>query len=155
MLLRMGVRDALVQLGGETSCRGRSPRGAPWRIGVQHPVAADAVWTVITAPATGLSCSTSGDYRRDGRIGDQPVSHLIDPRSGLPACDDLLGATVAIREPGRVADAEALTKAAVFLPPAASIGAAASVSAELLVLRADEAGIEQIASPGWSRLAAP
>ncbi len=155
LLRAAGAEDILVQIGGETSCRGRSPSGRPWRIGVQHPLLGDAVWTALEAPRAGLSCSTSGDYRRSWMIGDRPVSHLIDPRTGDPASDDLLGATVAISAGGKASATEALTKAAVFLPTDAALMACGEARAEMLVLRAEVDGVEEIRSAGWRDLEAP
>ena len=82
-LLAMHVDNFMVDIGGEIRTHGRSARGEPWHIAIEHPVDTQrapyaGVWLA------GASISTSGEYRdyyeRDGRR----YSHTIDPRTGRP-----------------------------------------------------------------------
>jgi len=145
-----GVDDFLVQIGGETTVRGLSPTGGRWRIGVQHPLVGDAVWVVLVAPVAGLSCSTSADYRRGWTIAGVPVSHLIDPRSGLPASADLLTAHIAMAGWGRCGDAEALTKALALLARDEADVAVRAVGGEWLHLDVEEDALVETRSYGFA-----
>ncbi len=99
-LRRAGVRDMLVMLGGgEIYCTGLNPAGRPWTVGVDKPVDGnDTPGAMVegTISSYGKTCGivTSGNYRkfymRDGR----KYAHTIDPRTGFPATNSLLSATV-------------------------------------------------------------
>ena len=79
----LGVRDYLVELGGEVWGRGRSPAGRPWRVAVEAPLSGERRPYALVE-LDGLGASTSGDYR-DFRIVDgKKLSHTIDPRTGAP-----------------------------------------------------------------------
>ena len=88
----------LVDAGGDLLVRGRPDPGAPWSVGVRHPLQAEAVAAVLgvggdSGPATAVA--TSGAYARG--------EHVVDPRTGTPAAA-LLSATVVGPDPG-LADA--------------------------------------------------
>lgn len=107
-----GVRAALVEIGGEIACFGEYRDGAPWRIGIQDPFADDdsgqvcakARWVVELRDC---AAATSGNYRQYTMIDGRRASHIVDPRTGLPA--EVL-ASVTIIAP-RAADADALATA--------------------------------------------
>lgn len=80
----IGLPGAMINAGGDIAAIGRPAPGEPWRIGIQHPLAADRLLLMVELDGPG-AVATSGTYER-GR-------HLIDPRSGEPA-DGLLAATV-------------------------------------------------------------
>ena len=58
----LGVRDYLVELGGEVRARGRSPAGRPWRVAVEAPLAGQRRPYALVE-LDGVGVSTSGDYR--------------------------------------------------------------------------------------------
>jgi thiamine biosynthesis lipoprotein len=90
--------------------------------------------------------ATSGDYRRGVDIAGVHYSHIIDPRTGMPA-GDVISSTVVAPNP---ADAGALATAFSILTPAESQQIAASTpGVEYLLV--DKFG-RRIASPGWNRL---
>ena len=74
-LAAAGVRNAVVDAGGDVVVRGRAAPGRAWRIGIQHPGEPDRVAAVLE-PDGDLAVATSGTYRR----GD----HIVDPRTGRP-----------------------------------------------------------------------
>ena len=88
-LRALGLRDLLMEVGGELRGVGRRPGGAPWRVRIDG---ADAEAPPVAL--ADLSVATSGDrwhaYVQDGR----QVSHTIDPRSGEPAASALASVTV-------------------------------------------------------------
>lgn len=92
-----GVRNYIVEIGGELRTRGVQANGRPWRIGIEAPPAeADAVApTVDYIVAPGLSgVATSGDYRNYYMLAGQRIAHTIDPRTGRPVEHALASATV-------------------------------------------------------------
>ena len=74
-LRRAGVGGALVGSGGDLSGFGGPEPDGSWTVGVRHPHHADAVACVVRVRH---AVATSGDYERG--------AHLVDPRTGRPAC---------------------------------------------------------------------
>lgn len=97
LLRDRGVRNFMVEIGGEVVTKGRNPQtGNPWQIGVSRPdetrQGEGEVQTVLSLENAALA--TSGNYHnfyiRDGR----KYAHTIDPRTGRPVQHSLLSATV-------------------------------------------------------------
>lgn len=95
MLERNGVKDYLVEIGGEIRCAGQSPSGREWRVSVDRPVFSDSVvhesQRVVTLAGGGLA--TSGDYRNFHTSGGSRYGHTISATTGRPARTDVLSAT--------------------------------------------------------------
>lgn len=72
-----------VDAGGDVRTRGAGDAGAPWRIGIRHPVERGSVVRVVLAGD--LAVATSGTYEKG--------SHIYDPHTGAPA-DELVSLTV-------------------------------------------------------------
>jgi thiamine biosynthesis lipoprotein len=90
---RLGVSDAIVEIGGEVRAWGRNPDGRPWRVAVETPLAGERRAYALVELA-GMSVSTSGDYRDYRMVDGRRISHTIDPRSGAPVSHDLASVTV-------------------------------------------------------------
>lgn len=79
----MGLRNFMIDLGGEVRAQGRNAQGERWRIAVEQP-REGAPQPYAIASLDNASITTSGEYRhfivRDGRR----YSHTIDPRTGWP-----------------------------------------------------------------------
>lgn len=97
-LLRQGIDNHLVEVGGELRGVGIKPDAQPWWVALEQPltlnstVHADLPETVIALH--GLSVATSGDYRRYFDIDNRRYSHTIDPRNGEPIQHGLASVTV-------------------------------------------------------------
>ena len=84
---------------GEIFCDGLNPSGKPWSVGVDRPVDGndtpgrdiESVWVSDGGPR---GVVTSGNYRKFYVVDGVKYSHTIDPRSGFPARNTLLSATV-------------------------------------------------------------
>jgi thiamine biosynthesis lipoprotein len=93
--------------------------------------------------------ATSGDYRRSVEIAGHHYSHIVDPRTGMPA-EQIISSTVIAESPSI---AGALATAFSVLTPEESARVAASVpGVEYLLVKKDG---EQIASAGWRSYEAP
>lgn len=108
-LYSLGVKDMLVDIGGEIYCDGLNPAGKPWSIGVDKPVDGNNVPGAMlegTLSTDGGPCGivTSGNYRKYYIRNGRKYAHTIDPRTGYPVSDSLLSATV-IAEDATTADA--------------------------------------------------
>ena len=103
-LMQLGIRHFLIEIGGELRGHGCKPDGMPWWCLLEQPDGAHGLEQVVVA-LCGLAVATSGDLvqRRTSRAGER-LSHLVDPRNGRPASDELALVTV-FHESCCVADA--------------------------------------------------
>lgn len=91
-----GIKNCLVEIGGEVRAVG-SKGGVPWRIGIDKPednnmIPGQSLQAIINV--SGRSVSTSGNYRKFYVENGVKYSHTIDPRTGYPAKNKLLSATI-------------------------------------------------------------
>lgn len=97
VLKRHGVRQALIDAGGNIRVLGRSPRGSAWNIGIKDPRQEGGVAAVLKLQDT--SAVTSGDYFRYFEAGGKRYHHILDPRTGYPASGKA-AVTVVTRDAG-------------------------------------------------------
>lgn len=98
MLERNGVRDWLVEIGGEIAAGGNGPSGKGWRVSVDKPLLQrDTVAheSECVVAFTDMGMATSGNYRNfhTGKDG-KSYGHTISARTGRPVLTDVLSATV-------------------------------------------------------------
>lgn len=102
LLNDLGVKNALLNLGGNVVCIGTKPDGSDWTIGIQDPTGESDY--VCTVKVHDTCVVTSGAYERyfeqDGKI----YHHIIDPATGYPAESGLASVTI-ISQDGTTADA--------------------------------------------------
>lgn len=88
-----GVRDGLVDLGGNVFAMGTPGDGAPgWSVGVFHPVTGELDRTFVLRDA---AVATSGNREQTRVLGALTVGHLFDARRGVPANGHLSVSVVA------------------------------------------------------------
>jgi thiamine biosynthesis lipoprotein len=88
---RLGIVDCLVDLGRDVSALGQPPTGPVWVVGIEDAKEEDAVAFRLAVSGKGLA--TSGNGRRYRMIKGKKFGHIIDPRSGWPAENNLLTAS--------------------------------------------------------------
>jgi thiamine biosynthesis lipoprotein len=101
-----GVRNALVNLGGDLYAMGVSEDGDPWKVGIQAPDNANSV--VATLAMSDRGVATSGDYQRYFDYQGTRYHHLLDPGTGAPSRRRVRSVTVAA-DTCMAADASATT----------------------------------------------
>lgn len=106
ILKRHGIRNALVNIGGNVIALGRHG-DRPWRVGIQHPRKPGTLATLDLHD--GEAVGTSGDYQRAFEEDGRRYSHLIDPRSGRPA-DGMQSVTILVRGQEAGTRSDALSK---------------------------------------------
>jgi thiamine biosynthesis lipoprotein len=92
----IGIKSYLVEIGGEVRVKG-DKAGSMWRIGIDKPVDNNMVpgedmEAIISIKDRSLA--TSGNYRKFYVEDGIKYSHTIDPRTGYPAKNQLLSATI-------------------------------------------------------------
>lgn len=101
LLERHGVRNLMVEIGGEIVVRGKSPRGGKWRISVDKPIEsaeAEVHESQAVIEVTDCAVATSGNYRNFRDDGGRHTGHIVDPLTGLPAETEVASATVVARD---------------------------------------------------------
>ncbi len=78
-----GVRNAIVDAGGDLRIIGARPGKDFWRIGVQHPREPGSL--LVTFELRNTAIVTSGDYERFFMTGGVRYHHILDPATGQPA----------------------------------------------------------------------
>lgn len=102
-LAALGIKDYLIEIGGDLYAAGHNPDGLPWQIGIETPDSGNrSVMGVIGV--SGLGLASSGDYRNYFEEDGRRYSHVIDPATGYPIEHRTASATV-LAENAMLADA--------------------------------------------------
>ena len=98
-----GIRDYMIEIGGDLYTAGKNPDGMPWQIGIETPVAHDrGVQQVVSVSNLGMA--TSGDYRNYFEQDGVRYSHILDGTTGRPVTHKTASVTV-LTENAMLADA--------------------------------------------------
>jgi FAD:protein FMN transferase len=95
-----GIKSFLVEIGGEVRVKG-DKHGVLWRVGIDRPaddnmLPGNDLQAIISLKNRSLA--TSGNYRKFYIENGIKYSHTIDPRTGYPARNQLLSATIVADE---------------------------------------------------------
>ncbi len=83
-LVSKNVKNAIVDFGGNIITVGKKPNGESFSVGVANPDETDK--TLITLKCKdGVIVSTSGGYERFYEVNGKKYSHIISPKTLLPA----------------------------------------------------------------------
>ncbi len=96
-LRRQGVKNFMVEIGGEVTLSGERPNSGNWRIGVDKPIddslqVKNELELILQLSNCGMA--TSGNYRNFYYKNGKKYAHTIDPRTGYPVQHSVLSATV-------------------------------------------------------------
>lgn len=96
-LKNKGVNNYMVEIGGEIVVKGRSPKGKPWRVGINIPEddqlqRINGIQGVLELSDGAIA--TSGNYRNFYYKDGKRYAHTIDPASGYPVQKNILSSTV-------------------------------------------------------------
>lgn len=96
-LNRKGLKNYMVDIGGEIVVKGVNFHGESWRIGIDKPTdnktaASRDIQLILRITDVGIA--TSGNYRNFYYKDGKKYAHTIDPRTGYPVQHNILSATV-------------------------------------------------------------
>ncbi len=97
-----GVSSAMVSLGGNIQAIGTKPDGSSWRVGIRDPKGSQQDYAGVLQ-VQDEAVVTSGGYERYFEENGKTYIHIIDPRTGYPAENDLLSVTI-VSPDGTLAD---------------------------------------------------
>ena len=104
-----GVKNFMVEIGGEIVTSGVNQSRVPWRVGVIKPTE-DSLNVghelQTTLNVTDIAMATSGNYRNFYYKGGKKFAHTVDPKTGYPVQHSILSATV-LTKSCMIADANA------------------------------------------------
>jgi len=82
-MLVMGIKDGVVNAGGDLITWGKMEHGGDWSIGIANPKRKDEImaWLIIND----LAVVTSGNYEKFFIADGKKYSHIINPTTGYPA----------------------------------------------------------------------
>jgi thiamine biosynthesis lipoprotein len=93
-----GIRDYLVEIGGEIRVAGNNPEGERWRVAIEYPHIDKLRSAALILSVTDAAIATSGDYRNFIEINGTHYSHIIDPLTGRPVTHHPASVTVITRD---------------------------------------------------------
>ena len=101
LLDRKGIKNYMVDIGGEVVVKGKNPSKGLWRIGINKPVddslaVNQDLQTILEISDLGLA--TSGNYRNYYYKDGKKYAHTIDPRTGYPVQHSILSSTVIAKD---------------------------------------------------------
>jgi len=132
VLTRHGITKALIDAGGNIRVLGRNVRDTPWKIGIKDPRKSEAIIAVVSME--NAAAVTSGDYYRHFESGGKRYHHILDPRTGYPANQNM-SATVVTRDAGL---ADVLSTVFFVLSPEKALEMAGRIpGVELFLVTAD------------------
>ena len=143
-----GLRDYLIEVGGELRLRGHNINGEKWAIGIEMPLTYERrPHTVVRL--TDVALATSGDYRNFFVADGQLYSHTIDTRTGKPVTHSLASVTVLDRSGYR---ADALATALLVMGPEQGMELAIRDDLAVLFLLRDGDSVSESATPAFEKL---
>ncbi|GAA4404223.1 FAD:protein FMN transferase [Nibrella viscosa] len=150
-LQKRGIRNYLVEIGGEVRTLGTNERRERWQVGIDKPLDTPTegrpLQTVI--PLSGKSLATSGSYRKFVVRDGKKYSHAIDPKTGYPITHNLLSVSV-VADDCITADAYATAFLVMGLEKAIPLAMAKGM--ELYGVYADSTGAFRVqTTPGFGK----
>lgn len=101
LLLKNGITNFMVEIGGELQTQGQKPDGQPWRIALEKPISDErTLHKIITIRrTTPLAIMTSGTYRHYFDDKGKRYSHILDGRTGKPISHTTVSVSVLHNDP--------------------------------------------------------
>jgi len=90
-----GIKNYLVEIGGEVYAEGYRQDGGKWRIGINKPEKGspfNAIYKIVSLRNKAMA--TSGDYRNFFEKNGKIYSHVIDPKTGYPVSNQVVSVSI-------------------------------------------------------------
>jgi len=90
-----GIKNFLVEIGGELIGSGKNKKGHPWVVGISKPEKkglSTALYKIISLGD--MAIATSGNYRNFFEKEGQIYSHIINPKTGFPVKNRVVSTSV-------------------------------------------------------------
>ncbi len=149
-----GVRNYMVEIGGEIRCSGKSPRGDLWKVGIDRPdfnnmFPGQELQEIVSF--SGKALASSGNYRKFYEVDGKKIVHTIDPRTGYTKMSNLLSVTI-IADQCITADAIATSCMVIGLDASIDLIEKLSDTEALLIYSDDSGNYQEWRSPGMEKM---
>lgn len=95
-LEKKGIKNYIIELGGEIRVKGRKTDGEKMAIGIESPdddgIGGHPVKAIIRLDHGAVT--TSGNYEKYYMSGSKRITHLIDPKTGYSLQNEMISATI-------------------------------------------------------------
>lgn len=91
LMQQLKVKAGIVNASGDMAIWGTQPNNKPWRIGITNPFKLHKSLKILEV--TNAAITTSGDYQKYVEFNGKRYSHIINPKTGMPA-SGLISVTV-------------------------------------------------------------
>ena len=89
--MNSNIKAGIIDASGDMTTWGNQPNGNPWKIGITNPFNRHKMLDILSMKNAAVT--TSGDYEKFILIDGIRYSHIINPKTGIPATG-LTGVTV-------------------------------------------------------------
>ncbi len=98
---RIGVKNYMVEIGGEIVVKGHNPQNKNWKVGINKPVddslnINNEIQAILNV--TDIAMATSGNYRNFYFKDGKKFAHTINPHTGYPVQHNILSSTVLAKD---------------------------------------------------------
>lgn len=138
-----GIKNYMVEVGGEIRINGVNAEDKPWHIAIEKPVPEGRNVFKIITPGK-LAVATSGDYRNYFEQDGKRYSHTINPRTGWPIDHTLASVTVLA---ANCMYADAMATALMVLGPEQGYDLAMAEKLPVMMIIKTPAGFESRVTP--------
>ncbi len=83
LMQTLGVKSGIVDASGDIATWGTQPNGEAWAIGIRNPFKKHKIAKVLKLKNAAVA--TSGSYEKYAEINTIRYSHIINPKTGMPA----------------------------------------------------------------------
>ncbi|MCX7702908.1 MAG: FAD:protein FMN transferase [Planctomycetota bacterium] len=140
-----GIKNALVEIGGEVRVCGGQANGREWLIGITDPRKSHEYLRKVGFKEGAIA--TSGNYERYYEVGGRRFSHIVDPRTG-ESCDYAVSVSVIAAD---CFTADSLATAVSVLGPEEGLAFVKRFpGVEVFILWKDERGERFVESEGFA-----
>lgn len=97
MFKRNGIKNFMIEIGGEVVLSGNNPSGKKWNISIDKPVFSSTTEihdSQMVIAVTDCGMATSGNYRNYKEVDGKRIAHTLDRFTGRPVMNDLLSVTI-------------------------------------------------------------
>ncbi|NLT52302.1 MAG: FAD:protein FMN transferase [Ignavibacteria bacterium] len=145
-LEQKGIKDYLVEIGGEVRTRGKNQFGEEWKVGISSVDGGTGIQRVIHL--SGNSIATSGDYRNYFEENGIRYSHTIDPRTGKPINHKLVSVSVICKE---CMSADGYATAIMVLGPEEGLAFAEKLNLPVFIIVKKKDGFKEIMTESFKK----
>lgn len=146
----LGIRDVLIEIGGELYAAGTNKKGEPWSVGISRPDKAYSkqdLYKIVRL--SNQAIATSGNYRNFFEINGKSYSHIIDPKTGFPVNNQIISASVISKD---CTFADGLATALMVMDAEEGLGLVNSLEGtECLILKENGGAIESHMSKNFQK----